>query len=73
MSCGKHLEKLMTSGAMRIQSIIAASHQRGDNLHEKLQVQLDEASTFTIKCHENYVSSYTKKLTVIASWWSKVK
>ena len=57
--CGNQSENLITSGATRIKSIIAASHQQGDNLHEELQVHLDKDSTFTIRCHKGCVSSYT--------------
>ena len=59
--CGNQSENLITSGATRIRSMIAASHQRGDNLHEELQVHLDEDLTFTIKCHKSCVSSYTSR------------
>ena len=59
--CGNQSENLITSGARRIRSIIAASHQRGDYLHEELQVHLDEDLTFTIKYHKSCVSSYTSR------------
>ena len=47
-----------------IRSIITASHQQGDNLHEELQVHLDEDLTFTIKCHKSCVSSYIQRQVV---------
>ena len=59
--CGNQSENLITSGATRIRSIITASHQQGDNLHEELQVHLDEDLTFTIKCHKSCVSSYPSR------------
>ena len=57
--CGNQSETLITSGATRIRSIIAARHYWGDNLHEELQVHLDE--DFTTECHKSCVSSHTSR------------
>ncbi len=67
--CGKQSEKLITSGAPRIRSIIAASHQRGDNLYESLQSHLDEDSTYIPSCAIKAVFPHTlKKPTYNVRW-----
>lgn len=71
--CGKQSEKLITSGAVRIRSIIGASQLRDDKIHDKLQVQLDEDATFTIKCHKSCVSSYTSRTNIHRQVGVKIK
>ena len=60
--CSKS-ENLIVSGERRIQSIIAASKARGDNLHVhyNLKSALQADSGLTIHCHKSCVSSYTSK------------
>lgn len=57
--CNVEDQPLTLAGPERIQTIIQASKQRGDNLYVQLQKLLVEDNTLTIPCHRNCVSTYT--------------
>ncbi len=56
--------ELTVAGCERIKSIIAASKERGDELHTDLEVALERDNNHTITCHRNCVSTYCSKLKI---------